>query len=100
MKAQSAVGAAVTRLAKHAHPGQQLEKPKHTRDDRIRLMRVDTRWRGIVLTPAAGPAANTDTYCLITLLPRDKANAYAAGRLPARKSSDMARYVCDSPVHG
>jgi len=32
-------------LAEHAHPGQHLEKPKHTRDDRIRLMRVDTRWR-------------------------------------------------------
>jgi hypothetical protein len=44
-------------------------------------MRVDTRWRGIVLAPAAGTAANTatDTYCLVTLLPRDKANAYAIG---------------------
>jgi hypothetical protein len=76
-KVQGAVDAAVARLAKHAHPGQHLEKPKCSRDDRIRLMRVDTRWRGIVLTPAAGAA---DTYCLITLLPRDKANAYAAGR--------------------
>ena len=46
-------------------------------------MRVDTRWRGIVLTPAAGPPAS-DTYCLVMLLPRDKANAYATGRLPAR----------------
>jgi hypothetical protein len=86
-KVQGAVDAAVTRLAKHAHPGQQLEKPKHTRDDRIRLMRVDTRWRGIVLAPAAGSAAGTaaDTYCLIALLPRDKANAYATSHLPSAR---------------
>lgn len=89
-KVQGAVDAAVTRLAKHAHPGQHLEKPKHTRDDRIRLMRVDTRWRGIVLTPAAGQPAS-DTYCLVMLLPRDKANAYAAGRLSAHSPSDASR---------
>jgi hypothetical protein len=78
-KVQGAVDAAVTRLAQHAQPGLHLEKPKNTGDDRIRLMRVDTRWRGIVLTPTAGTAATTatDTYCLIALLPRDKANAYA-----------------------
>ena len=78
-KVQWAVDAAVARLAKHAQPGQHLEKPTNTRDDRIRLMRVDTRWRGIVLTPAAGTDAHTaaDTYCLVMLLPRDKANAYA-----------------------
>ena len=78
-KVQGAVDAAVARLAKHAHPGLHLEKPKNTGDDRIRLMRVDTRWRGIVLTPATGTAANTatDTYCLVALLPREKANAYA-----------------------
>ena len=35
-KVQGAVDAAVARLAKHAHPGQHLEKPKNTRDDRIR----------------------------------------------------------------
>jgi len=88
-KVQGAVDAAVARLAKHAHPGQHLEKPPYTRDDRIRLMRVDTRWRGIVLVPAAGAAA--DTYCLITLLPRDKANAYAAGRPSAHLPSDSSR---------
>lgn len=79
-KVQGAVDAAVSRLAKHAHPGLHLEKPNNTRDDRIRLMRIDTRWRGIVLAPAAGAAAHTDadTYCLITLMPRDKANAYAS----------------------
>src|SRR5581483_6695240 len=87
-KVQGAVDAAVARLAKHAHPGQQLEKPANTGDDRIRLKRVDTRWRGIVLAPVAGAA---DTYCLITLLPRDKANAYAAGRPPVHSPSDSSR---------
>lgn len=83
-KVQGAVDAAVTRLAKHTHPGQHLEKPKNTRDDRIRFMRVDTRWRGIVL--AVG-----DTYCLVTLLPRDMANAYATGHLSAHSPSDSSR---------
>ena len=33
---------------------------------------MDSHWRGIVLAPGTG-----DTYCLITVLPQDKANAYA-----------------------
>jgi superfamily I DNA/RNA helicase len=49
-----------------------LEKLQHSRDDRIRTIRVDSLWRGVVLAPEAG-----DTYCLITVLPHDKANAYA-----------------------
>ena len=50
-----------------------LEKPQRSRDDRIRIIRVDDRWRGVILAPATG-----DTYCLVTVLPLDKANAYAA----------------------
>ena len=34
---------------------------------------MDSFWRGVVLAPETG-----DTYCLITVLPHDKANAYAA----------------------
>ena len=82
---QRAVDAAITTFARHLHPGQHLEKPRHSRDDRIRLMPVDTRWRGIVLAPATGPHGapadpHRDTYCLVTVLPQDKANAYAASR--------------------
>ncbi len=69
---QSAVDAAIAKFAKHPHPGTHLEKPQHSWDDRIRTLEVDSHWRGIVLAPATG-----DTYCLVTLLPRDKANAYA-----------------------
>lgn len=72
---QNAVESAISRFAEHTHAGLHLEKLQHSRDDRIRTIRVDSFWRGVVLAPAAG-----DTYCLITVLPHDKANAYAASR--------------------
>ena len=92
---RGAVDQAIATFARHPHPGQHLEKPRHGRDDRIRLMPVDDRWRGVVLAPAATtpagttpaattPAATTpaatppgDTYCLVTVLPEGKAEAYA-----------------------
>src|SRR5690349_19065831 len=69
---QSAVEAAIAKFAEHTHAGLHLEKLQHSRDDRIRTIRVDSFWRGVVLAPEKG-----DTYCLITVLPHDKANAYA-----------------------
>jgi AAA domain/UvrD-like helicase C-terminal domain len=69
---QSAVDAAIAKFAKHPHPGTHLEKPQRSWDDRIRTLEVDSHWRGIVLAPATG-----DTYCLVTILPQDKAKAYA-----------------------
>ena len=75
---QGAVDVAVARFARHAQPGLQLEKPPHSRDDRIRFLPVDSRWHGVVLVPESGPTA--DTYCLVTVLPQDKANAYASSR--------------------
>ena len=69
---QSAVEAAITKFAEHPYAGLHLEKPQHSRDDRIRTIRVDGFWRGVVLAPESG-----DTYCLVTVLPHDKANAYA-----------------------
>jgi hypothetical protein len=71
--AQSAVDATVAKFTTHPDPRLYLEKPQHSWDDRIRTIKVDGRWRGVVLAPATG-----DTYCLVTLLPEDKANAYAA----------------------
>jgi superfamily I DNA/RNA helicase len=68
---QSAVDATVANFAKHARPTLHLEKPEHSRDDRIRLIRVDDRWRVIMLAPLTG-----DTYCLVTVLPLAEANAY------------------------
>jgi superfamily I DNA/RNA helicase len=69
---QSAVESAISKFAEHTYAGLHLEKLQHSRDDRIRTIRVDSMWRGVVLAPEAG-----DTYCLITVLPHDKANAYA-----------------------
>ena len=71
--AQSAVDAAVAKFAKQAGDGPYLETPRHSRDNRIRTIRIDSIWRGVVLAPDTG-----DTYCLITVLPHEKANAFAA----------------------
>jgi superfamily I DNA/RNA helicase len=72
--ARTAVEALVTEFAQRPHAWRYLEKPRQALDDRIRLFRVNSHWHGVVLAPDAG-----DTYCLITILPHDKAFAYAAG---------------------
>ncbi|HEX9042918.1 MAG TPA: UvrD-helicase domain-containing protein [Trebonia sp.] len=72
---RSAVDAAVVKLARHPDPGRYVEKPPQSWDDRIRTFDVDGRWRGIALAPIVG-----DTYCLVTVLPQDKADAYASTR--------------------
>ncbi len=72
--ARRAVEAVVTEFAQRPHARRYLEKPRRSLDDRIRFFRVNSLWRGVVLAPAIG-----DTYCLVTILPHDKAYAYAAG---------------------
>jgi hypothetical protein len=72
--ARVAVETLVSEFAQRPHAWRYLEKPRQGIDDRIRLFRVNSDWRGVVLAPAAG-----DTYCLITILPHDQAFAYAAG---------------------
>ena len=69
---RSAVEAAMDKFAEHTHAGIHLEKLQHSRDGRVRTIRIDASWRGVVLAPESG-----DTYCLVTVLPHDKANAYA-----------------------
>jgi superfamily I DNA/RNA helicase len=72
--ARRTVEALVAEFAERPHAWRYLEKPRHSLDDRIRLFRVNSLWRGVVLAPDTG-----DTYCLITILPHDQAYAYAAG---------------------
>ena len=70
---QGSVEAAIGKFAEHTYAGMHLEKLHHSRDGRIRTIRVDSFRRGVVLAPETG-----ETYCLITVLPHDKANAYAS----------------------
>ena len=70
---QSSVKTAIDKFAEHVHAGLHLEKLTHCKDDRIRTIRVDQFWRGVVLAPDAG-----DTYSLIRVMPHDKAIEYAA----------------------
>ena len=71
---QRAVDQAVATFAQHSQPGLHLEKPQHVNDDRLRILPVDSRWRGVVLT--AGDMSPADTYSLVTVLPQDQADAY------------------------
>lgn len=71
-RVQTAVEAAIGKFAAHTHAGLHLEKLRHAKDDRIRTIRIDQFWRGVVLAPQAG-----DAYCLLTVLPHDEAIKYA-----------------------
>lgn len=70
---QAAVMGAIGKFAEHTHAGLHLEKLNHPKDDRIRTIRIDLHWRGVVLAPDNG-----DTYYLLKVMHHDKAIAYAA----------------------
>lgn len=57
------------------HAGVHLERIANVRDDRLRSIRIDQFWRGIVLAPESG-----DNYTLLTVLPHDDAYAWAQRR--------------------
>jgi superfamily I DNA/RNA helicase len=69
------VMATIKKFAEHTHAGIHLEKVTHCKDDRVRTVRIDQFWRGVVFAPEAG-----DTYCLLKVLPHEKAYEYAASR--------------------
>jgi superfamily I DNA/RNA helicase len=70
---QSLVMAAFDKFEGHTYAGLHLEKLNHAKDDRIRTIRIDQSWRGVVLAPDTG-----DTYYLIKVMRHDKAIEYAA----------------------
>jgi hypothetical protein len=72
---QRAVLDAIGKFAEHTHSGLHLEKLNNPKDPRIRTIRITDFWRGVVLAPEAG-----DTYLLLTVMPHDKAIAYAVSR--------------------
>ena len=69
---QGSVKMAIDKFAEHVHAGLHLEKLTRCKDDRIRTIRIDQMWRGVVLAPDSG-----DTYSLIRVMPHDKAIEYA-----------------------
>lgn len=74
-KVQAAVKAAIEKFENHTHAGLHLEKLNHPKDDRVRTIRIDGYWRGVVLAPDSG-----DTYSLIRVLPHDDAISFAKSR--------------------
>jgi superfamily I DNA/RNA helicase len=70
---QGSVKMAIDKFAEHVHAGLHLEKLTRCKDDRIRTIRVDQMWRGVVLAPDSG-----DTYSLIRVMKHDDAINYAA----------------------
>ncbi|RZS32205.1 UvrD-like helicase family protein [Herbihabitans rhizosphaerae] len=78
-KLQPAVRKAVDRtfakFTEHTHAGLHLEKLNNARDPRIRTIRIDQAWRGVVLAPESG-----DEYVLMAVMHHDDANAFATSR--------------------
>lgn len=72
---QRAVDAAIGKFAEHTHAGLHLEKLTGARDPKVRTIRVNNFWRGIVV--ALGGAR----YLLKDVLPHDDAIAYAVSRI-------------------
>ncbi|MFE0762368.1 UvrD-helicase domain-containing protein [Streptomyces smyrnaeus] len=54
------------------HAGMHLEKMRDGRDPRLKTVRIDRFWRGVVLAPDEG-----DTFLLLKVLPHDKAIDWA-----------------------
>jgi hypothetical protein len=72
---QLSVMNAISKFPEHTYAGLHLEKLHNSRDPRVRTIRIDGSWRGVVVAPESG-----DTYCLMTVLPHDKAIAFATSR--------------------
>ncbi|MFC4854617.1 UvrD-helicase domain-containing protein [Actinophytocola glycyrrhizae] len=72
---QRAVDKALDMFGQHTHAGLHLEKLRNPKDQRIRTIRITDFWRGVVLAPEQG-----DEYLLLTVLPHDKANAFATSK--------------------
>ncbi|MDT3440355.1 MULTISPECIES: UvrD-helicase domain-containing protein [unclassified Pseudofrankia] len=57
------------------HTGLHLEKISNARDGRLRTIRIDQFWRGVVLAPDSG-----DSFTLLKVLPHDEAYTWAQRR--------------------
>ncbi|MEU7750428.1 UvrD-helicase domain-containing protein [Micromonospora sp. NPDC049171] len=61
----------------HSDKGLHLESVHNARDPRMRTIRINDFWRGVVLAPDDG----SDTFLLLNVVPHDGAYTWAAKRL-------------------
>nr|WP_243716662.1 UvrD-helicase domain-containing protein [Actinomadura darangshiensis] len=74
-KVRKGVEAAIAKFAEHTHAGLHLEKISSAKDPRIRTIRIDQFWRGVVLAPETG-----DAYCLLAVMGHDDAIGWAKSK--------------------
>ncbi|WP_449061618.1 UvrD-helicase domain-containing protein [Planomonospora algeriensis] len=72
---QQKVVETILKFEQTSHAGAHLEKLNHVRDDRLKSIRIDLKYRGIVLAPESG-----DQYTLLRVDNHDEAYAWAQHR--------------------
>ncbi|MEU4820484.1 3'-5' exonuclease [Actinomadura sp. NPDC023710] len=72
---QAKVEAVFDKFFEATHTGLHLEKVNNAQDPRMRTIRIDKFWRGVVLAPDKG-----DVYTLLKVLPHDDAYAWIQRR--------------------
>lgn len=73
----------------HADKGLHLESVDKARDPRMRTIRINDFWRGVVLAPDDG----SDVFLLVNVVPHDDAYTWAAKRLYTTNSATRALEV-------
>lgn len=72
---QTLVDEAFGKFEAATHTGIHLEPVQHAKDPRLRTIRINQFWRGVVLAPDKG-----DVYTLLKVLPHNKAYEWAGRR--------------------
>jgi hypothetical protein len=72
-----------------ADKGLHLESVQNARDPRMRTIRINDFWRGVVLAPDDG----SDVFLLVNVVPHDEAYSWAAKRLYTTNSATRALEV-------
>lgn len=79
------------KFAEATHAGIHLERIQNVRDDRLRSIRIDKYWRGIVLAPESG-----ETYTLLKVLGHDEAYDWAQRRQASVNAATGAIEMLDA----
>lgn len=92
---QRATEKALEVFQEHTHAGLHLEKIAGSRDPRVRTIRIDQFWRGVVLAPEKG-----ERYTLLHVMAHDKANAWAKShRLSVNEVSGVLEITDVAALH-